>query len=189
MVPHTKNKGTKVVHRRRVNELTIIKPQTNPKVVHQHGEEQHHCSNAPWTTKFVATKCLIFGKSWRVKACLLLMFIHELVLFFAFGRSFNNSILYQSRILRWFCTIFAIIRRHDDGGRKKRQPELKRSKDRTTLSFMLRHSARWLCHDSWILRLVRVCRVKNVIFWRTERRTETNLRSTTKGKKERCVYN
>jgi hypothetical protein len=56
MFPHTNNKWSNIVKRGRMSQLPVVKPQANPEVIHQNGEEQHHNCNAPWTTKFVARR-------------------------------------------------------------------------------------------------------------------------------------
>ena len=37
----------------RIDKLPVIKPQTSPEVVHEHGEAGHNSKYTPWTTKFI----------------------------------------------------------------------------------------------------------------------------------------
>lgn len=54
MLPHATKEGLEVVYRGGPDQLTIIEPQTNPKVVHEDREASHDGHDAPWATKFVA---------------------------------------------------------------------------------------------------------------------------------------
>jgi hypothetical protein len=52
--PHSEQERLNVVRGSGVDELSVIKPKTNPKVVHEDGESCHNSHDTPWSTKLIA---------------------------------------------------------------------------------------------------------------------------------------
>lgn len=53
MHPHSLEERNDIVGRTWYHELPIVEPETNPQVVHQNREPDHHCGDAPRTAKFI----------------------------------------------------------------------------------------------------------------------------------------
>ena len=49
--PHVVNERFDSVHGSRDDEPAVIEPETNPEIVHEHRESDHHGGDAPWSAE------------------------------------------------------------------------------------------------------------------------------------------
>jgi len=57
VVPHSQEERLKVIHRIGVHQFTVIKPEADPKVVHEDGKASHNGCDTPWPTKLIPRRC------------------------------------------------------------------------------------------------------------------------------------
>ena len=55
MVAHSPDEWLDVLYRCWMNKFAIVKPQTNPEVIHEDRETCHDGNDTPWATKLIAT--------------------------------------------------------------------------------------------------------------------------------------
>ena len=71
MCPHPPQKGFDVVHRTWVRELTVIKPEADPQVIHQQRKADHHCCYTHRSSKFIPVRSVKFTLTSReLSTCL-----------------------------------------------------------------------------------------------------------------------
>jgi hypothetical protein len=54
--PHVVNERSNAIDGSRDDEPAVIEPEAYPQIVHEHGEANHHGSDAPWSAKLPAIK-------------------------------------------------------------------------------------------------------------------------------------
>jgi hypothetical protein len=51
---HSQAEGLDILQRRGMNELSVVKPEADPEVIHKQREKSHHEGDANGATKFIA---------------------------------------------------------------------------------------------------------------------------------------
>lgn len=86
MIPHSEQKWFHVIQRVWINQLSIIEPQTNPKVIHKNWEPGHYGNDSHRSPKLIPvniTTLVIYSKKTDPEL-LPVMIVQELVHFFTF---------------------------------------------------------------------------------------------------------